>query len=73
MPHVGWRLFYDYLDRKMAMVRLGATDIIEEFTASIVMRLPDREVTIAELIQESARNPDQPLLPIIQMRETEEV
>ncbi len=61
-----WRLFHDYLERKMAMVRLGVSDLIEEFTANIVMHLPDgREQTVYEAMMEGVNNPDAPMLPFI--------
>lgn len=70
LPSVGWRLFHDYLDRKMAMVRLGVTDLMEEFTANIVMRLPGGgEGTLADVLRQSIENPDQAMLPFIQTRE----
>jgi len=72
LPQVGWRLFHDYLDRKMAMVRLGITDLVEEFTANIVMRLPDnKEGTLGDMIKQGMEHPEQAMLPFIQTREAE--
>lgn len=72
LPQVGWRLFHDYLDRKMAMVRLGVNDLMEEFTANIVMRLPgNKEGTLADVLRQGIENPDQAMLPFIQTREAQ--
>lgn len=66
MPAVGWRFFYDYLERRIQAVRLGITDLVEEFTANIVMQLPDgRQGTLGDAIKQSATDPNAPLLPFI--------
>lgn len=66
-----WRLFHDYLERKMVMVRLGVCDLIEEFTANIVMQLPDgRQCTVYEVLMDGVQNPDTPMLPFVMEAET---
>ena len=61
-----WRFFNDYLERRLAAVRLGITDLVEEFSANIVMQLPvGREGTLADAIKLSAADPHAPLLPFI--------
>ena len=66
LPAVGWRFFYDYLERRLASVKLGVTDLIEEFSANLVMLLSDgREIVLADLIKEQAANPQAPLLPFV--------
>ena len=61
-----WRLFHDYLERKMAMVRLGISDLVEEFTANIVMSLPDgTQKTVYEAMMQGVNDPDAPLLPFV--------
>jgi hypothetical protein len=66
MESAGWRFFYDYLKSRMVSVQLGITDLVEEFSANIVMQLPDgREGTLAELIKTSSADPAAPLLPFI--------
>lgn len=71
-PEVGWRFFYDYLERRVQAVRLGITDLVEEFTANIVMQLPDgRQGTLGDQIKHSMEHPDQAMLPFIQTREAE--
>lgn len=65
-----WRFFHDYLERRMMSIQLGLTDMVEEFTANMVMMLPDgRSQTVMEAIKESILSPDAPLLPFIQTRE----
>ena len=72
LPAVGWRFFYDYLERRIQAVRLGITDLVEEFTANIVMKLPDgRQTTVGENIKQSIGDPETALLPFIQTREAE--
>jgi len=71
LPEVGWRFFYDYLARRVQAVRLGITDLVEEFTANIVMQLPEGQTTIGESIKQSIRDPEQAMLPFIQTREAE--
>jgi len=72
LPAVGWRFFYDYLERRIQAVRLGITDLVEEFTANIVMQLPDgRQGTIGESVKQSIKDPAQAMLPFIQIREAE--
>ena len=72
LPAVGWRFFYDYLERRIQAVRLGITDLVEEFTANIVMQLPDgRQGTIGESVKQSIGDPETALLPFIQTREAE--
>lgn len=62
----GWRFFYDYLERRLASVQLGITDMVEEFTANIVMQLPDgSQTTIAEAVKLEAESPGSNLLPFI--------
>jgi len=66
LPAVGWRFFYDYLERRIQAVRLGITDLVEEFTANIVLQLPDgRQGTLGDAIKQSATDPNAPLLPFI--------
>ena len=61
-----WRLMYDYLDRKLAMVRLGVSDIMEEFTANIVMQLPNgQQQTVYEAMMEGVNDPNTPMLSFI--------
>jgi len=61
-----WRFFHDYLERRLAAVRLGITDLVEEFSANIVLSLPDgTQGTLAEFIKSTAADPDAPLLPFI--------
>lgn len=61
-----WRLFHDYLERKMAMVRLGVSDLIEEFTANIVMSLPDgSQQTVYEAMMQSVNDSEAPMLPFV--------
>jgi len=63
---VSWRFFHDYLERRLAAVRLGITDLVEEFSANIVMMLPGgREATLADAIKENAKDSTAPLLPFI--------
>ena len=66
MEAASWRFFHDYLERRLAAVKLGITDLVEEFSANIVMQLPDgTQGTLAEAIKRSAADPDAPLLPFI--------
>ncbi|MFH2110983.1 MAG: hypothetical protein ABIJ47_06965 [Candidatus Bathyarchaeota archaeon] len=70
LPEVGWRFFFDYLDRRIQAVKLGITDLVEEFTANIVMPLPDgRQSTLGDSIKQSIADPGQAMLPFIQTRE----
>ena len=70
LPEVGWRFFYDYLERRIQSVRLGITDLVEEFTANIVLQLPDgRSGTLAESLRLGIEHPDQASLPFIQLKE----
>ena len=70
LPEAGWRFFYDYLERRIQAVKLGITDLVEEFTANIVMQLPDgRQSTLGDSLKLSIENPDQAMLPFIQHRE----
>jgi len=72
LPEVGWRFFYDYLARRTQAVKLGITDLVEEFTANIVMQLPDGgQGTLGDSIKQSIKNPDQAMLPFIQTREAQ--
>lgn len=66
MEAASWRFFHDYLERRLAAVQLGITDLVEEFSANIVMQLPDgTQGTLADAIKQSAANPEAPLLPFI--------
>ncbi len=66
LNEVSWRFFYDHLEHRLASVRLGITDMIEEFSANIVLSLPDgTQGTLAELIKSTAADPNAPLLPFI--------
>lgn len=66
MEAASWRFFHDYLERRLAAVKLGITDLVEEFSANIVMQLKDgRQGTLADAIKESAADPETPLLPFI--------
>ena len=70
LPEAGWRFFYDYLERRIQAVKLGITDLVEEFTANIVMQLPDgRQGTLGDSIKLSIEDPSQAMLPFIQHRE----
>ena len=72
LPEVGWRFFYDYLARRTQAVKLGITDLVEEFTANIVMQLPDgSQGTIGDSIKQSITDPNQAMLPFIQTREAQ--
>jgi len=72
LPEVGWRFFYDYLERRIQAVKLGITDLVEEFTANIVMQLPDgTQGTLGDSIKLSIADPSQAMLPFIQSREAE--
>ena len=66
LPAAGWRFFYDYLERRLASVQLGITDLMTEFTANIVMQLPDgTQGKMGEAIKRSANNPAGPALPFV--------
>ena len=66
LPAAGWRFFYDYLKSRLASVQLGITDLVEEFTANIVLMLPDgSSTTIAEAVRLEAAKPGSNLLPFI--------
>lgn len=66
LPEAGWRFFYDYLARRVASVQLGITDLMTEFTANIVMQLPDgTQGTMGEAIKRSANSPAGPALPFV--------
>lgn len=66
MEAASWRFFHDYLERRLAAVRLGITDLVEEFSANIVMQLPDgTQATLADAIKQNAGDPSAPLLPFI--------
>lgn len=66
LESVSWRFFHDYLERRLAAVRLGITDLVEEFSANIVMQLPDgSQQTLAEAIKQNAGDQNAPLLPFI--------
>ena len=70
LPEAGWRFFHDYLERRVQAIRLGITDLVEEFTASIVMQLPDgSQGTLGDTIKMSMADPGQASLPFIQHRE----
>ena len=70
LPEAGWRFFYDYLERRIQAVKLGITDLVEEFTASIVMQLPDgSQVTLGDSVKLSIADPSQATLPFIHQRE----
>ena len=72
LPEVGWRFFHDYLARRTQAVKLGITDLVEEFTANIVMQLPDgRQGTLGDSIKQSMEDPSRAMLPFIQTREAE--
>jgi hypothetical protein len=67
LPEVGWRFFYDYLARRTQAVKLGITDLVEEFTANIVMQLPDGgQTTIGDSVKQSMEDPSRAMLPFIQ-------
>jgi len=54
----------------MISVKLGITDLVEEFTANIVMQLPNnKETTLGESLKRSMADPSQAMLPFIQTRE----
>jgi len=66
LPAAGWRFFYDYLKSRLASVQLGITDLVEEFTANIVLQLPDgSSTTIGEAVRQEAVKPGSNMLPFI--------
>ena len=72
LPEAGWRFFHDYLARRVQAIRLGITDLVEEFTANIVMQLPDgRQGTLGDSIKQSIADPSQAMLPFIQLKEAQ--
>jgi len=48
---LSWKLFHDYLDRKIAAIRVGIVDIQHEFMQNIMKELPDGRIgTFAEFM-----------------------
>lgn len=48
---LSWKLFHDYLERKIAAIRVGIVDIQHEFMQNIMKELPDGSIgTFAEFM-----------------------